>query len=82
MDHGNLESFPIITGYGTYQDQSTAVTSGHKKNMKNPETLAQFYCLDFAETLKVLVPRGKKHVLVHARNWHQFLTEGRTPSFI
>jgi hypothetical protein len=54
-----FESFPIITGYGTYQDLSTAVTSGHKKNMKNmknPETLVNLHGLLNATALTLLKP--------------------------
>ena len=51
-----FESCPIITGYGTYQDLSTAVTSGRKKNMKNPETLVNLHGLLNSTALTLLKP--------------------------
>ena len=84
MDHGiwiftNHHRLWYLSGPINCRDFWTQEKHEKHEKPRNTGELAwspQCYCLDFAETLKVLVPRGKKHVLVHARNWHQFLTEG------
>ena len=51
-----VQSSQAMDGYGTYQDLSTAVTSGHKKNMKNPETLVNLHGLLNSTALTLLKP--------------------------